>query len=98
MNTCLGFIPCFLLNIIADFVECQPRIIGGEKGELSTFPFAVHISIKTKNFEGKTGSSGCTGSLISLEWVLSASHCFYLTGMYVEEFEVSNYISIFNCS
>ena len=81
----MTFIPWMLLNMIADFVECQPRIIGGEKGELSSFPFAVHIL-------GKIGQ--CTGSLISLEWVLSAAHCFPVTGD-TEEYEVSYYISIY---
>ena len=84
MNTCMTFIPCLLLHIAADFVECQPKIIGGEKGELSTLPFAVHILGK---------NSVCTGALISLDWVLSAAHCFSVRGD-TEVYKVSNYISI----
>ena len=85
MNTCMTLIPWLLINIIADLVECQPKIIGGEKGELSTFPFAVLIN---------NDNSMCTGSLISLEWVLSAAHCFEVTG-YTEDYDVSNYISMY---
>ena len=81
------FIPCLLLSIIADIAECQRRIINGEKGDLSTLPFAVYI-------ENEYNGNWCTGSLISLEWVLSAAHCFVET-RYTEEFQVSNYIFIF---
>ena len=94
MNTYMTFIPWMLLNIIADFVECQPRIIGGEKGDLSTIPFAVYIMAEAKDAKGRTGYIRCTGSLISLEWVLSAAHCFKVT-KHTEHYEVSNYIFMY---
>jgi secreted trypsin-like serine protease len=71
MNICVSFTLILLLISLICQIRGQGRIVGGKNATISTLPFAVHISFQKKN-----ARSLCTGSLISLEWVLSAAHCY----------------------
>ncbi|KAK7072085.1 Testisin [Halocaridina rubra] len=48
-----------------------PRIVGGEEATPGEYPWQVALVI---------GSSICGGTLIKTDWVLTAAHCFVLTG------------------
>ena len=47
-----------------------PRIAGGRPATDGEFPFVVALQIVSG-----VGTFGCTGTVISPEWVLSAAHC-----------------------
>lgn len=48
----------------------EPRIIGGELARAGQYPFAAAIFITTPS-----GNYFCGGSLISLEWLITAGQC-----------------------
>lgn len=49
----------------------QKRIVGGRVSQPGAWPWQVALLVKVFN-----DSQACGGSLISPEWVVSASHCF----------------------
>jgi secreted trypsin-like serine protease len=50
-----------------DSLNIEPQIIGGEEASLGQFPWQVFITTD--------GVSICGGSLIRVQWVLTAAHC-----------------------
>ncbi|XP_068100050.1 prostasin-like [Hyperolius riggenbachi] len=63
--------PLLLLLLAANnLVHCQvnDRIVGGSSTNIQSYPWQVSISYN--------GAPACGGSLISLQYVLSACHCF----------------------
>ncbi|XP_068207705.1 uncharacterized protein [Palaemon carinicauda] len=48
-----------------------PRIVGGSEATPGEYPFIALV---------KVGGSVCGGSLIKKDWVVTASHCFVITG------------------
>jgi len=53
--------------------QVKPRIINGSPGYTATYPWMASITIDTPD---GLYESGCGGSLISPDWVLTAAHCF----------------------
>jgi hypothetical protein len=50
-------------------ITVQPRIVGGVNSAISATPWQVRVSLD--------GSLECGGSLIDVQWVLTAAHCTY---------------------
>lgn len=55
-----------------NLIECPgSRIVGGWEAVNGQFPYTVSI-----RGVGPTGGvAGCTGSILSNEWILTAAHC-----------------------
>ncbi|XP_054157388.1 uncharacterized protein LOC128955740 [Oppia nitens] len=54
-------------------IEIEPKIVGGNPVDISKFPYQVLIQV----FTSSTEFVYCGGSIISPNWVLTASHCIY---------------------
>ncbi len=50
-------------------ITVQPRIVGGANSPISATPWQARVSLD--------GSLECGGSLIDVQWVLTAAHCTY---------------------
>ncbi|XP_054157406.1 trypsin alpha-3-like, partial [Oppia nitens] len=53
-------------------IEIKPKIIGGNPADISQFPYQVLIEIYINNNK----YFYCGGSIISPDWILTASNCF----------------------
>lgn len=56
------------------------RIVGGIQAEVNEWPWMAAISYSQS---GAGASYGCGASLISAEWIVTAAHCFYDSGVQV---------------
>ncbi|KAJ0177494.1 hypothetical protein K1T71_007503 [Dendrolimus kikuchii] len=71
------------LRILATFLarttnadDIRPRVIGGQDADLKEYPYLVMIIIEYFLYNGtKILGRGCTGSLVTEQWVLTAGHC-----------------------
>ena len=52
-------------------IYAQPDIVGGEQADPQELPWMVYL----ETFLPPTHTSGCGGSLIAPQWVLTAAHC-----------------------
>ena len=62
-----------MLIFVQNIVFCQnsnPKIANGEFIEITDVPWQISI----ENVD--MGEIGCSGSIISEEWILTAAHCF----------------------
>ncbi|XP_066041134.1 acrosin-like [Chamaea fasciata] len=69
-NTCEG--SCGIPALTTDDDQAMTRVVGGTNAEAGAWPWLV--SIQDSSIAG-TGHL-CGGSLISVQWVLTAAHCF----------------------
>lgn len=51
--------------------KIQARIVDGQTAKIGEFPYYAYLDVRRLN----SSNSGCGASIISAEWLISASHC-----------------------
>lgn len=68
---------CTVAVAVFGAAEHAGAVANGVQAADGQFPFAVQLTMRGVQLNGRTYDSACSGALVSTSWVITAGHCFH---------------------